>query len=82
MPMIKPVEYKVVSEESPEALGQAVSRLLQSGYTPHGDLKIVEVNEAGFHKRTNYIQAVVKVDLVETPGTSPLAMPGVPIIGR
>lgn len=75
MPMIKPVEYKVVSEESPEMLGQAVSRLLQNGYAPHGDLKIVQVTN-----QTTYVQAVVRVDVVDMPGTSPLAMPQVPII--
>ena len=69
--MLKAVEMKIVTGDSAQEVAEGVNRLLSKGYTLHGSLNVVYAS-AGL----TYTHALVKVEPVEVPGMSPLAMGG------
>jgi len=71
--MIRAAEMKIVSAQAPFETENQVNKFLkEEAWTLHGDLKVA----VGASGNLTYVQALVKIQIVEPPGTSPLALGG------
>jgi hypothetical protein len=83
---LRPVEFRIVAENSSSQCEKQVNELLAQDWVMHGDLKVTH-NEA--LQTSTYVQAMAKVELRPPPGMSGMGssiavpQPGsIPIIGR
>lgn len=67
---LRPVEYRLLTAETPEGLDQDVNALLKKDWLLHGDTKVV-------HRSSDvqYSQPMVRLEARPVPMPSGLAMP-------
>lgn len=72
MAMLKAVKLKLIEADTVAEFETSVNRqLTQDGWTLHGELHVTHTSIG-----IRYAQAMVKIEPVEVPGMSPLAMGG------